>query len=54
VAFMIVVMAFVVVAIVCRLIAWRCLGRLRRGLFFEGIGGAQRFAFRAQSPRQQS
>jgi hypothetical protein len=32
----------------------RGLGRLRVRVVFEGLGSAQRFAFRAQTPRQQS
>jgi hypothetical protein len=36
------------------LAAMRGFGRFRVRVIFEGVGGAQRFAFRAQIPRQQS
>jgi hypothetical protein len=51
---MIVVVAFVALAIVYRIIALRGFGRFQWGVVFEGVGGAQRFAFRAQIARQQS
>jgi hypothetical protein len=55
VPFMAVIVAFVVMMIVRLKRAFlieRGLGRFRVGVVFEGIGSAQRFAFRAQTPRQ--
>jgi hypothetical protein len=53
-AVMAVIMAFMSLAFERGLTFRGGLGRLRVGVVFEGVGRTQRFAFRAQTPRQQS